>query len=117
MEIYKEEIFGPVLLCLQANTMEEAINIVNRNKYSNGACIFTTSGMAARKFQTEVEVSQVGINVPPSVPFSSFISAKPSFVGELSFDGKAGIQFYTQFKTVTQQWSNLQSGELPLPSL
>ncbi|KAL9333730.1 hypothetical protein Peur_073869 [Populus x canadensis] len=113
MECYKEDIFGPVLLCMQADSIEEAINIVNGNKYSNGASIFTTSGVAARKFQTEVEVGQVGINVPISVPlpFSSFISAKPSFAGDVSFDGKAGIQFYTQVKTVTQQWRDLVSDD------
>ncbi|KAJ6905638.1 hypothetical protein NC652_023414 [Populus alba x Populus x berolinensis] len=96
-----------------ADSIEEAINIVNGNKYSNGASIFTTSGVAARKFQTEVEVGQVGINVPISVPlpFSSFISAKPSFAGDVNFDGKAGIQFYTQVKTVTQQWRDLVSDD------
>ncbi|KAJ6895091.1 hypothetical protein NC651_021544 [Populus alba x Populus x berolinensis] len=90
MECYKEDIFGPVLLCMQADSIEEAINIVNGNKYSNGASIFTTSGVAARKFQTEVEVGQVGINVPISVPlpFSSFISAKPSFAGDVNFDAR-----------------------------
>ncbi|XP_065870136.1 methylmalonate-semialdehyde dehydrogenase [acylating], mitochondrial-like isoform X2 [Euphorbia lathyris] len=120
MECYKEEIFGPVLLCMQADTIEEAINIVNGNKYSNGASIFTTSGAAARKFQTEVEVGQVGINVPISVPlpFSSFISSKPSFAGDVNFDGKAGIQFYTNLKTVTQQWRDIESEDMltvPLP--
>ncbi|XP_050261518.1 methylmalonate-semialdehyde dehydrogenase [acylating], mitochondrial-like isoform X2 [Quercus robur] len=109
MECYKEEVFGPVLLCMQADSIEEAINIINRHKYSNGASIFTTSGVAARKFQTEIEVGQVGINVPISVPlpFSSFTSCKPSFAGDLNFDGKAGIQFYTQVKMVTQQWKDL----------
>ncbi|KAG5238629.1 hypothetical protein OIU76_015105 [Salix suchowensis] len=113
MECYKEEIFGPVLLCMQADSIEEAINIVNGNKYCNGASIFTTSGAAARKFQTEVEVGQVGINVPISVPqpFSSFISVKPSFAGDVNIDGKAGIQFYTQVKTVTQQWRDLVSDD------
>ncbi|KAF5448414.1 hypothetical protein F2P56_028952 [Juglans regia] len=77
--------------------------------YGNGASIFTTSGVAARKFQTEIEVGQVGINVPISVPlpFSSFTSCKPSFAGDLNLDGKAGIQFYTRGKTVTQQWKDL----------
>ncbi|KAJ7946798.1 Methylmalonate-semialdehyde dehydrogenase [Quillaja saponaria] len=109
MDCYKEEIIGPVLLCLQADSIEEAIDIVNKNKCSNGASIFTTSGVAARKFQTEVEVGQVGINVPIPVPlpFSSFTSSKPSFAGDLNFDGKSGIQFYTHIKTVTQQWKNL----------
>ncbi|KAI4296459.1 hypothetical protein L6164_036416 [Bauhinia variegata] len=113
MECYKEEILGPVLLCMQVDSIEEAISIVNRNKYGNGASIFTTSGAAARKFQTEVEVGQVGINIPisTSLPFSSFISSKPSFAGELNFDGRAGIQFYTQIKTVTQQWGEPLDGD------
>ncbi|WCJ18196.1 Malonate-semialdehyde dehydrogenase [Euphorbia peplus] len=114
MECYKEEIFGPVLLCMHADTIEEAINIVNGNKYSNGASIFTTSGATARKFQTEVEVGQVGINVPISVPwpFSSFVSSKPSFAGDVYFDGKAGVQFYTNLKTVTQQWRDIESEDM-----
>lgn len=121
MECYKEELLGPVLLCMQADSIEEAINIVSRHKYSNGASIFTTSGVAARKFQTEIEVGQVGINVPISVPlpFSSFTSCKPSFAGDLNFDGKAGIQFYTQVKTVTQQWKDLpgsNGASLEMPS-
>ncbi|KAJ8764764.1 hypothetical protein K2173_009164 [Erythroxylum novogranatense] len=114
MDCYKEEMLGPVLLCLQADTIEEAINMVNGNKYIDGASIFTTSGIAARKFQTEVEVGKVGINIPISVPLpsSSIISSKPSFAGDLNFDGKAGIQFYTQVKTVTQQWSELPTGDV-----
>ncbi|XVE49444.1 hypothetical protein DITRI_Ditri01bG0083000 [Diplodiscus trichospermus] len=112
MECYKEEIFGPVLICMKANSLEEAINIVNRNKYGNGASIFTTSGAAARKFQTEVEAGQVGINVPIPVPlpFFSFTGSKASFAGDLNFYGKAGVNFYTQIKTVTQQWKDLPSG-------
>ncbi|MCD7457448.1 Methylmalonate-semialdehyde dehydrogenase [Datura stramonium] len=86
-----------------------AINIVNKNKYGNGAAIFTTSGVAARKFQTEIEAGQVGINVPIPVPlpFFSFTGSKASFAGDLNFYGKAGVQFYTQIKTVTQQWKDL----------
>ncbi|KAL7236083.1 hypothetical protein ACSBR1_019366 [Camellia fascicularis] len=90
MECYKEEIYGPVLLCMEADNLEEAINIVNRNKYGNGASIFTTSGAAARKFQTEVEAGQVGINVPVAapLPFFSFTGSKASFAGDLNFFGK-----------------------------
>ncbi|KAK4438080.1 Methylmalonate-semialdehyde dehydrogenase [acylating], mitochondrial [Sesamum alatum] len=112
MECYKEEIFGPVLICMQADSLDEAINIVNRNKYGNGAAIFTSSGIAARKFQTEIEAGQVGINVPIPVPlpFFSFTGSKASFAGDLNFYGKAGVQFYTQIKTVTQQWKDLPSG-------
>ncbi|KAJ7968330.1 Methylmalonate-semialdehyde dehydrogenase [Quillaja saponaria] len=108
MECYKEEIFGPVLLCMEAESLDEAINIVNKNKYGNGASIFTTSGVAARKFQTEIEAGQVGINVPIPVPlpFFSFTGNKASFAGDLNFYGKAGVNFYTQVKTITQQWKD-----------
>lgn len=119
MECYKEEIFGPVLLCMQAGSLEEAINIVNGNKYGNGASIFTSSGAAARKFQAEIEAGQVGINVPIPVPlpFFSFSGNKASFAGDLNFYGKAGVQFYTQLKTVTQQWKDLPSGvSLAMPT-
>ncbi|XP_028754055.1 methylmalonate-semialdehyde dehydrogenase [acylating], mitochondrial [Neltuma alba] len=112
MECYKEEIFGPVLLFMEADNLEDAINIVNRNKYGNGASIFTTSGVAARKFQTEIEAGQVGINVPIPVPlpFFSFTGNKASFAGDLNFYGKAGVNFYTQIKTVTQQWKDSAGG-------
>ncbi|XWS63068.1 hypothetical protein CRYUN_Cryun06bG0064900 [Craigia yunnanensis] len=113
---------GPTILsdvkasmeCYKADSIEEAIDIINRNKYGNGASIFTTSGVAARKFQTEIEVGQVGINVPISVPlpFSSFTSSKPTFAGDLNFEGKAGIQFYTQIKSVTQQWKDLAGSDI-----
>ncbi|KAJ0010435.1 hypothetical protein Pint_33461 [Pistacia integerrima] len=112
MECYKEEIFGPVLLCMRADSLEEAINIVNKNKYGNGASIFTSSGIAARKFHTEIEAGQVGINVPIPVPlpFFSFTGSKASFAGDLNFYGKAGVNFYTQIKTITQQWKDLPGG-------
>ncbi|KAF6160655.1 hypothetical protein GIB67_019595 [Kingdonia uniflora] len=120
MECYKEEIFGPVLLCMQADSLEEAIDIVNKNKYGNGASIFTTSGVAARKFQNEIEAGQVGINVPIPVPlpFFSFTGSKASFAGDLNFYGKAGVQFFTQIKTVTQQWKDLpnQGVSLAMPT-
>lgn len=112
MECYKEEIFGPVLLFMEADSLEEAINIINKNKYGNGASIFTTSGVAARKFQTEIEAGQVGINVPIPVPlpFFSFTGNKASFAGDLNFYGKAGVNFYTQIKTITQQWKEAVGG-------
>ncbi|XP_023543660.1 uncharacterized protein LOC111803473 isoform X3 [Cucurbita pepo subsp. pepo] len=91
MECYKEEFLGPVLLCMQADNLEEAISIVNRNKNRNGASIFTTSGIYARKFQSEVEVGMVGINVAVTVPLPS------------SFNG---LEFYTKLKRVAQQWKN-----------
>ncbi|KAL9461123.1 hypothetical protein AB3S75_004172 [Citrus x aurantiifolia] len=109
MECYKEEIFGPVLLNMQADSLEEAIKMVNRNRLVNGASIFTSSGLAARKFQTEIEARLVGINVP--VP-SSFSSINES--GEFNFCGKSGVQFYTQIKTVAQQWNDLPKLGMPL---
>ncbi|XP_061972133.1 uncharacterized protein LOC133694584 isoform X2 [Populus nigra] len=111
MECYKEEILGPVLLCMQADSLEEAITIVNRNRYGNGASIFTTSGVAARKFQNDIDAVLVGINVsvPVPLPCSSFHEAKVSFAGNLNFCGKTGVQFYTQIKTVAQQWRELPS--------
>ncbi|CAI9104140.1 OLC1v1002762C1 [Oldenlandia corymbosa var. corymbosa] len=108
MELYKVEIFGPVLLCMQVPSLEEGINIINRNKYGVGASIFTASGAAARKFQTDIESGQVGINVavPAPLPFVSFAGSKATFAGDLNFYGKAGVHFYTQIKTVTQQWKD-----------
>jgi len=107
MECYQEEIFGPVLLCMTANNLDEAIKIINTNPYGNGTAIFTTSGSAARKYQHEVDVGQVGINVPIPVPlpFFSFTGSRGSFLGASHFYGKAGIQFYTQTKTITSLWS------------
>lgn len=109
--VEQEEILGPVLLCMQADSLEEAITIVNRNRYGNGASIFTTSGVAARKFQNDIDAVLVGINVsvPVPLPCSSFHEAKVSFAGNLNFCGKTGVQFYTQIKTVAQQWRELPS--------
>lgn len=106
MKCYKEEIFGPVLVCLQADTLDEAIDIINSNPYGNGTALFTSSGPAARRFQNEIDVGQVGINVPIPVPlpFFSFTGSRHSIHGDLNFYGKTGVQFYTQIKTVTALW-------------
>ncbi|KAL8541747.1 hypothetical protein ACS0TY_002855 [Phlomoides rotata] len=111
MDCYKEEILGPVLLCMQAGSLDEAISIVNRNKHGNGASIFTSSCAAARKFQIEIESGQVGVNVAITAPLPlfSFTGSKASFTGDINFYGKAGVQFYTQMKTVTQQWKDFPS--------
>jgi len=104
---YTNEIFGPVLVCLEADTMEEAMGIINSNPYGNGCAIFTSSGAAARKFQQEIDVGQVGINVPIPVPLPmfSFTGSRGSIRGDVHFYGKQGVQFYTQIKTVTSNWS------------
>jgi malonate-semialdehyde dehydrogenase (acetylating)/methylmalonate-semialdehyde dehydrogenase len=106
MECYREEIFGPVLLCLTADTFDEAIALTNQNRYGNGCAIFTRSGAAARKFQYEIEAGQVGINVPIPVPapMFSFTGNKDSYRGATNFYGKNGVYFYTQVKTVTSNW-------------
>lgn len=106
MSIYQQEIFGPVLICLEVDTLEEAIDVINRNPYGNGTSIFTSSGGAARKFQHEIQVGQVGINVPIPVPlpFFSFTGWRGSFYGDLHAYGKQAVRFYTETKTVTARW-------------
>jgi malonate-semialdehyde dehydrogenase (acetylating)/methylmalonate-semialdehyde dehydrogenase len=106
MKCYTEEIFGPVLVCLFADTLDDAISIVNSNPYGNGTAIFTTNGATARKFVNEIDAGQVGINVPIPVPLPmfSFTGSRGSFLGDCHFYGKQGIKFYTQTKTVTQLW-------------
>ncbi|PPQ67031.1 hypothetical protein CVT26_009928 [Gymnopilus dilepis] len=106
MKAYKTEIFGPVLVVLQADTLDEAIEIINENKYGNGAAIFTQSGATARRFETEINVGQIGINVPIPVPLPMFSWSgnKGSVLGDIGFYGKGGINFYTQNKTTTSLW-------------
>ncbi len=106
MAIYDQEIFGPVLVVLEADSLESAIELVNRNPNGNGVALFTQSGAAARKFQEDIDVGQVGINVPipVPVPLFSFTGSRASKLGELGPYGKQVILFYTQTKTVTQRW-------------
>lgn len=106
MRIYTEEIFGPVLVVLEVDTLDEAIALVNANPFGNGTGLFTQSGAAARKFQSEIDVGQVGINIPipVPVPFFSFTGSRGSKLGDLGPYGKQVVQFYTQTKTVTSRW-------------
>ncbi len=106
MAIYKDEIFGPVLSMTRVGTYDEAIKLINANPYANGVAIFTNDGGAARKFQHEVEVGMVGINVPIPVPMSyySFGGWKASLFGDLHIYGRDGVQFYTRTKAVTSRW-------------
>jgi malonate-semialdehyde dehydrogenase (acetylating)/methylmalonate-semialdehyde dehydrogenase len=105
-KVYTTEIFGPVLVIVSVNTLDEAIEFVNANPFGNGTGIFTQSGAAARKFQNEIDVGQVGINVPipVPVPYFSFTGSRGSKLGDLGPYGKQVIQFYTQVKTVTARW-------------
>jgi malonate-semialdehyde dehydrogenase (acetylating)/methylmalonate-semialdehyde dehydrogenase len=106
MQCYKEEIFGPVLVCVTVDTLDEAIQLINKNPYGNGTAVFTKSGAAARKYQHEIDVGQVGINLPIPVPlpFFSFTGSRGSFVGSTHFYGKQGVTFFTQTKTITSMW-------------
>lgn len=106
MKCYTEEIFGPVLVSMEVDTLDDAIKVINSNPYGNGTAIFTTNGAVARKFTMDIDVGQVGVNVPIPVPLPmfSFTGSRGSFKGDQNFYGKAGINFYTQLKTVTQLW-------------
>jgi len=115
MTIYREEIFGPVLCVVSVDTLDEAIAFINANPNGNGTSIFTNSGWVARRFETDIDVGQVGINVPIPVPvaYFSFTGSRGSKLGDLGPNGKQAIQFWTQTKTVTARWfepENVSSG-------
>jgi len=103
---YREEIFGPVLSVVSVDTLDDAIAFTNKNPFGNGTAVFTSSGAAARQFQNEIDVGQVGINLPIPVPlpFFSFIGSRESKLGDLGPYGKQVVDFYTQTKTVTARW-------------
>jgi malonate-semialdehyde dehydrogenase (acetylating)/methylmalonate-semialdehyde dehydrogenase len=106
MKAYEDEIFGPVLQMVRAETFAEAVGLASRHQYGNGVAIFTRNGDAAREFVSQVEVGMVGINVPIPVPVSyhSFGGWKRSGFGDLNQYGMDGIRFYTRTKTVTARW-------------
>ena len=106
MDIYDQEIFGPAMCIVEVETLDEAIAFINANPNGNGTSIFTSSGWAARKFQNEIDVGQVGINVPLPVPvaYFSFTGSRASKLGDLGPNGKQAVMFWTQTKTVTSRW-------------
>jgi malonate-semialdehyde dehydrogenase (acetylating)/methylmalonate-semialdehyde dehydrogenase len=106
MVVYKEEIFGPVLSVVRVPTYDRALELVHANEYANGVAIFTNDGGAARKFQHEVKVGMVGVNVPIPVPMAyySFGGWKASLFGDTHVHGKEGVHFYTRGKVITSRW-------------
>jgi malonate-semialdehyde dehydrogenase (acetylating)/methylmalonate-semialdehyde dehydrogenase len=116
MSVYTDEIFGPVLSIIRVNTYDEALNLVNSHQYGNGTAIFTNDGGAARRFQNEVEVGMVGINVPIPVPMAyySFGGWKNSLFGDSHAHGTEGVHFFTRGKVVTSRWLDPSHGGINL---
>ena len=110
MDVYTEEIFGPVLSVVRSGSVDEAIALVNANPYGNGTAIFTNSGEAARRFQRGVNVGMIGINVPVPVPMAyySFGGWKDSLFGDKHMHGPEGVSFYTRAKVVTARWPHVE---------
>jgi malonate-semialdehyde dehydrogenase (acetylating)/methylmalonate-semialdehyde dehydrogenase len=113
MDIYTDEIFGPVLAVVRVDTLNEAIDLINANPYGNGTAIFTNSGNAAQKFQRYIEVGMIGINVPVPVPmaFYSFGGWKDSLFGDTHVHGAEGVRFYTRAKAITSRWPSVEYSE------
>jgi malonate-semialdehyde dehydrogenase (acetylating)/methylmalonate-semialdehyde dehydrogenase len=116
MKVYDDEIFGPVLAVTRVSTYDEAVELVNRHQYGNGTAIFTRDGGAARRFQFDINVGMVGINVPIPVPvaYYSFGGWKASIFGDANMYGPAGIDFYTRTKTVTSRWPDPATSSVDL---
>ena len=106
MQIYRDEIFGPVLCVVRTNSQERAMELINDHEYGNGTCIFTRDGEAAKYFSDHIKVGMVGINVPLPVPVAthSFGGWKRSLFGDLYAYGPDAVRFYTRRKTITQRW-------------
>jgi malonate-semialdehyde dehydrogenase (acetylating)/methylmalonate-semialdehyde dehydrogenase len=116
MSVYTDEIFGPVLCVVRTSTYDEALAVVNANPYANGTAIFTRDGGAARRYQHDVEVGMVGINVPIPVPVASYSFGgwKASLFGDSHMYGKEGLDFYTRAKVVTSRWPDPATSEVDL---
>ncbi|MCC2595170.1 CoA-acylating methylmalonate-semialdehyde dehydrogenase [Pusillimonas sp. MFBS29] len=112
MTIYREEVFGPVLCVVGVDTLEEAVEFINNNPNGNGVAVFTQDGGAARYFQHNIDVGQIGINIPIPVPVAwfSFTGSRASKLGDLGPNGKQAVHFWTQTKTITARWSAHAAG-------
>jgi len=111
MDVYQQEIFGPVLSVVRIDSVDEAIEMINANPFGNGTAIFTNSGEYARRFQRGVHVGMIGINVPVPVPMAyySFGGWKDSVFGDKHMHGPEGVSFYTRAKVVTSRWPKATS--------
>jgi malonate-semialdehyde dehydrogenase (acetylating)/methylmalonate-semialdehyde dehydrogenase len=114
--VHREEIFGPVLSVVRVKSYEDGVRLINTGEYGNGTAIFTNDGGAARRFQNEVEVGMIGINVPIPVPmaFYSFGGWKASLFGDTHIHGTEGVHFYTRGKVVTSRWLDPSHGGVNL---
>ena len=121
MQIYQEEIFGPVLSVVRSPDFNDTVKIINQHQFGNGVSIFTRDGDAAREFTNQIQVGMVGINVPIPVPmaFHSFGGWKDSLFGDLHVHGPEGVRFYTKQKAVTSRWpTGIRSGaEFTMPTV
>lgn len=119
MRIYKEEIFGPVLVVIRVPDLNSALNLINEHEFGNGTAIFTRDGHTARTFATQVQAGMVGINIPipVPVPYHSFGGWKRSMFGDIQMHGMEGVNFYTKLKTITQRWLKDKKGtEFSMPT-
>ena len=112
MDIYLDEIFGPVLSVVRVDSLADAIGLINDHQFGNGTSIFTNDGGNASVFQEEIKVGMVGVNIPIPVPmaYHSFGGWKNSIFGPLNMHGTDGVRFFTRMKTVTSRWSEAQAG-------
>jgi malonate-semialdehyde dehydrogenase (acetylating)/methylmalonate-semialdehyde dehydrogenase len=116
MSVYTDEIFGPVLSVVRADTYDEGLALINSHQFANGTAIFTRDGGAARQFQFDVEVGMVGVNVPIPVPvaYYSFGGWKGSLFGDTHMYGPEGVNFYTKGKVVTSRWPDPATSQIDL---
>jgi malonate-semialdehyde dehydrogenase (acetylating)/methylmalonate-semialdehyde dehydrogenase len=116
MRIYDEEIFGPVLSVVRVATYEDAVALINANRYANGTAIFTRDGRTAREFEVDIEVGMVGVNVPIPVPVGSFSFGgwRDSLFGDSHIYGPESVHFYTRSKVITARWPQPSESQIDL---